>query len=464
MDSLLILLNIAIMLIMVGVLIKLQRKHVSFTKRVFAGLGLGIVFGFALNLLFKPDSEVIQTSTQWFGIIGNGYVAFLKMIIMPLIIVSIVSAIINIKDTKGLGKIGGFIIGTLIITTLISAVVGIASTLGFGLSAESMQFGEAEKMRGEQLEQRAVDVENYSIPSKIVDFIPSNPFLDMTGGRSTSTIGVVIFSAFVGIAVLGVRRKKPEQAELFTKIVNAVYEVVMRMVKLILRLTPYGILALITNAIASTSFDSIINLSTFVVASYVAMIIMFGIHLLIVFGFGLNPITFAKKILPLLTFAFTSRSSAGAIPLHIQTGTEKFGVSRSIANFAATFGATIGQNGCAGIYPAMVAVMIAPTVGIDPLDPAFLVKLAIIVAISSFGVAGVGGGATFATLIVLSTMNLPVALVGLLISVEPLIDMGRTALNVSGSMTAGVVTSKALKEMDEDVYNSDSKTGVAESV
>ncbi|MGB3890505.1 MAG: cation:dicarboxylase symporter family transporter, partial [Priestia megaterium] len=106
-----------------------------------------------------------------------------------------------------------------------------------------------------------------------------------------------------------------------------------------------------------------------------------------------------------------------------------------------------------GIYPAMLAVMIAPTVGIDPLTPSFIFTLIAIVAISSFGVAGVGGGATFAALLVLSSMNLPVALAGLLISVEPLIDMGRTALNVSGSMTAGVVTSKLTKELDTNVYN-----------
>ncbi|MMZ51531.1 L-cystine uptake protein TcyP [compost metagenome] len=123
-----------------------------------------------------------------------------------------------------------------------------------------------------------------------------------------------------------------------------------------------------------------------------------------------------------------------------------------IANFAGSFGLSIGQNGCAGIYPAMLAVMIAPTAGIDPLTPSFILTLIIVVAISSFGVAGVGGGATFAALIVLSTMNLPVALAGLLISVEPLIDMGRTALNVSGSMTAGVLTSKVTKELDTDVF------------
>src|SRR5690606_21789137 len=125
----------------------------------------------------------------------------------------------------------------------------------------------------------------------------------------------------------------------------------------------------------------------------------------------------------------------------------------AIANFSASFGATIGQNGCAGLYPAMLAAMIAPSVGIDPLTAGFLVPLVVIVTLGSSGIAGVGGGATFAALIVLSTMNLPVALARLLISIEPLIDMGRTAINVSGSMTAGAVTSRLLGETDLEMFD-----------
>src|SRR5699024_5176013 len=111
------------------------------------------------------------------------------------------------------------------------------------------------------------------------------------------------------------------------------------------------------------------------------------------------------------------------------------------------------QNGCAGIYPAMLAVMIAPTIGIDPLSPGFILQLVLIIGISSFGIAGVGGGATFAALIVLSSMNMPVALAGLLISVEALIDMGRTALNVNGSMVASTLTSRILKNFNGDKFN-----------
>lgn len=158
-----------------------------------------------------------------------------------------------------------------------------------------------------------------------------------------------------------------------------------------------------------------------------------------------------------LLFAFSSRSSAATLPLNLQTQTKRLGVPEGIANFAGSFGLSIGQNGCAGVYPAMLAVMIAPTVGIDPFTPGFIAMLILIVAISSFGVAGVGGGATFAAIIVLSAMDLPIALAGILISVEPLIDMGRTALNVSGSMVSGIVSSRITKELDTEIYNDTSE-------
>lgn len=375
------------------------------------------------------------------------------MIVIPLIMVSIIQSIINLEKTSELGRISLWIIGTLVGTTAIAALVGIGSSFVFDLNASEIEAGQAESDRGTYLEETLTEVQDLSTPEKILEFIPANPFLDMTGDRATSTIAVVIFSAIVGIAVLGVRRKQPEHAKTFINVVNAFYAVVMRIVTLVLRLTPIGILGLMATTVAQTNIAGILELGKFVLASYAALAVMFIIHLVLIGAFGLNPFTYLKKVLPVLTFAFTSRSSAGTIPLNISAQKNSLGVDEGVANMSASFGATIGQNGCAGIYPAMLAVMIAPSVGIDPLSPGFLVQLVLIVAISSFGVAGVGGGATFAALIVLSSMNLPVALAGLLISVEPLIDMGRTALNVNGAMTSGTLTSRVLKKLNIKRFN-----------
>lgn len=453
MDVFFIILNIAALLILMGLLFVMQRKHVSFTKRVFTGLGAGIALGALLQAIYGVGTDTLTQTTSWYSIVGSGYVRLLMMIVIPLVMVSIIQSIINLEKTAALGKMAAWIIGVLIATTMIAAFVGIGSALLFDLNADQIEAGQAETDRGMMLEERLGDVQNQTTPERILEFIPANPFLDMTGARSTSVIAVVIFSIIVGVAVLGVRRKNPEQAEMFTKMVNSIYAVVMRIVTLVLRLTPYGILALMANTVANTNIAGILELGKFVLASYVAIITMFIIHLVLVSIFGMNPITYIRKAIPVLGFAFTSRSSAGTIPLNIQAQHKSLGVSDGIANMSASFGATMGQNGCAGIYPAMLAVMIAPTIGIDPLSPGFIFQLVLIVGISSFGVAGVGGGATFAALIVLSSMNMPVALAGLLISVEALIDMGRTALNVNGSMVTGTITSKMLHEFDEDVFH-----------
>jgi uncharacterized protein len=452
MNALLIIVNILVLFALMFGLFMMQKKHVSFSKRVFTALGLGIIFGFIIHLIYGTTHEVTTGSIDWFNIVGNGYVKLLQMVVMPLVFISIVAAFTKLKLTKNIGKISFLVIGILLGTTAISAAVGIGSALGFGLDGIQLNAGDAEKARNAQLEERVAGVENMTLPQQIIELIPSNPFQDLTGARPTSTIAVVIFAVFIGVAYLGVKRKESEHGEFFARIIDTAYSIVMRVVTLILRLTPYGILAIITRVTATSDYEAIVKLGKFVVASYVALIVMFIVHLLLLSFVKLNPRNYVKKGLPTLTFAFTSRTSAGTLPMTIKTQTKDLGVSEGIANFAGSFGLSIGQNGCAGIYPAMLAVMVAPAAGVDPTSLSFILTLILVVAISSFGVAGVGGGATFAALIVLSIMNLPIAIVGLLISVEPLIDMGRTALNVSGAMTAGVLTSKATGEFDQETY------------
>lgn len=450
------LVNVVIFLVLIGILYSMQKKYVSFSKRVFIALAMGVIFGAILQIVYGSSHNIVTSSIEWFNVIGDGYVRLLKMIVMPLIAISILSAIINLKDGgKALGKIGGLVILILVVTTGVAALIGALTANGFGLTAEGLSMGAKEAARAGYLEGKLGDVQTLSFTKKVIEFIPTNPFADLTGARDMSTIAVVFFSGFLGVAALGLGKKKPKSLEVFKDLVNSLHDVIMRMVTLVLRLTPYGVLALMTKVVAGSNVYEILNLGKFVVASYVALIAMFIVHLIILAVLGLNPIMYFKKAIPVLTFAFTSRTSAGTIPLNVEAQTQKMGVQEGVANLAASFGASIGQNGCAGIYPAMLAIMIAPTIGINPMDIGFLIKLIAIIAVSSFGVAGVGGGATFAALIVLSALNFPVALVGLLISIEPLIDMGRTALNVSGSMVAGLATARILGDINTEVYNSD---------
>jgi len=221
--------------------------------------------------------------------------------------------------------------------------------------------------------------------------------------------------------------------------------IVLKLVNMIIGLTPYGVLALMTKMGAQSSASDILSLFQFVLVSYLAIMLMFSVHAAILMFFRVNPLLYFKRAWPALIFAFSSRSSAATIPINVSIQVNDLDNHPAVANMSASLGATIGQNGCAGIYPAMLAAMIAPTLGIDPLSVAFFFPLVMMVAISSFGIAGVGGGATFAALVVLPAMGLPIALVALLISIEPLIDMARTALNVSGAMVAGTVTQRLLR-------------------
>lgn len=446
-------LNLAVALAVCFGLYRMQAAHASFTKRVFAGLGLGVLLGAVFQALYGAGAPVVIQTNAYLDIVGTGYVKLLQMIIIPLIMVSIVSAIVKLKDASALGKISVLTIGTLIATTMVAALVGILMAKLFGLTAVGLTASAAEVARGQYLQGNLPAAQAISLPAMILSFIPANPFLDMTGARKTSTIAVVLFSIFIGIAATGIAVKMPDVFASFNHFVKVAHVIVMRMVTLVLRLTPFGVFALMTQVVANSSIVDILKLISFVGASYSALAIMFCVHLALIAATGLNPLRYFKKIFPVLAFAFTSRTSAGAIPMSVQTQTGRLGTPEGIANFAASFGSTIGQNGCAGIYPAMLAVMIAPTVGIDPFTSAFILPLVAIVTVGSVGVAGVGGGATFAALIVLSAMNLPVALAGLLISIEPLIDMGRTALNVSGSITAGTVTSRLLGQTNMAVFN-----------
>ncbi|MGP5093007.1 L-cystine transporter [Staphylococcus equorum] len=451
---LLTILNIVIFVAFLIGLYVMAKRHVSFPKRVFSALGVGIIYGIFIHLIYGVDSTITKQTTDWFSIVGDGYISLLQMIVMPLIFISIVSAFTKIQIGEKFAKIGIYIFMFLIGTVAIAAIVGIISALVFGLDASSIDLGSAESSRGSELASQAKGMTANTLPQQILELLPSNPFLDFTGQRTTSTIAVVIFAAFIGFAFLRVMRKQPESGNILKRGIDALYNLVMAIVTFVLRLTPYGILAIMTSTIATSDFGAIWTLGKFVLASYAALIVMYIIHLLIVTGLGLNPVTFVKKTGEVLLFAFTSRSSAGSLPLNVQTQKNRLGVPDGIANFSASFGLSIGQNGCAGIYPAMLAVMVAPAAGVE-VNLQFILAVVGVVIISSFGVAGVGGGATFASIIVLSTLNLPVALAGVLISVEPLIDMGRTALNVNDSLLAGTGTAKLTDNLDKDAYNSE---------
>ncbi len=457
--------TLLIVFIVLLVLLKILKDkfNKSFTFRVFTALGIGVIFGVCIQVLFGCESNTTTTALDWISIVGTGYISLLKMLVVPLIFVAIVGAFTRTKASENLGKIGASVLFVLLITVAISALFGWATIALSGLAGSDFTQGSIDSSKLDILQQKQETASNSTLPQTILSFIPTNIFSDLAGSRSTSTIAVVVFSAIVGLAYLKLKGKDSKQAKFFSDLIDSLYGIVMCIVKMVVGLTPYGVLALITNVMATSNFNSIIDLGKFIIFSYIALIAMFIVHLLIISLNGLSPIVYLKKTFPVLSFAFVSRSSAGALPMNIETQTKALGIGTATANFAASFGMSIGQNGCAGIYPAMMATLIAPTIGIDVFDPMWVAGLIAIVVISSFGVAGVGGGATFASLIVLGTMGLPIQIVGLMASVEPLIDMARTALNVSDSMVAGICSGNFTSDFNKETYN-DPKAVISEEI
>lgn len=455
--------NLLVFFGLIVFLTRFRRPKYSLSRQVLAGLIVGLAFGFGLQFAYGGGSEVIAGTLEWTDVVGTSYINLLKMIIMPLILVMMIAAVVRMGEIASLGKIGGVVVIILIGTTVIAALVGILMANAFGLTAEGLTEGARELARADTLLSRQESMSDLGLADMLVRFIPSNVFYDLTGARPTSVIAVVIFGILFGIAALMVTAEEPARGESIRGFIETVKAIVMKLVHMIMALTPYGILALMTKVVAGSNASDIMNLISFIVASYLAIAVMFGVHGILLLLNGVKVGDYFRKVWPVLTFAFGSRSSAATIPLNVETQVEELSVPQPVANLSATFGATIGQNGCAGIYPAMLATMMAPVMGIDPLSISFIVKLVAIVAISSFGIAGVGGGATFAALVVLPAMGFPVTIAALLISIEPLIDMARTALNVNGSMTAGVITGRFLKGIRYESGGADPRSVVADA-
>ena len=329
------LLNIATFVVILTALGRVNASW-SLAKRVLLGMVLGILFGLALHLIYGDDSATLKQSISWFSIVGGGYIQLLQMIVMPLVLVSVLNSVAKLNSTASLGKISVLTIGTLLLTTLISALVGVFVTHLFGLTAQGLVQGAQETARLTAVQDNYVGkVANLSVPQLVQSFIPKNPFAELTGAKPTSIIGVVIFAAFLGVAALNLLKDDAVKGERVLTAIDTAQAWVMKLVRLVIRLTPYGVLALMTNVVAVSNVQDIIKLGGFVVASYLGLAIMFGVHAVLLTLNGINPLRFFRKVWPALSFAFTSRSSAATIPLSIEAQTRRIGVPESIASFAA---------------------------------------------------------------------------------------------------------------------------------
>lgn len=437
---------------------RFKERKKSFNFRVLSALAAGLAFGGAIQLFFGFQSADTAGFAELISVFGKGYVRLLQMIVIPLVFVAMTASIMNVDGGGALSKIAPKVIGILLITVAISAAIGVGAIYLFGIDANvlisSVGSDSAVAAKDQAVLSTQAAMQSQGLSGLALSIIPTNIFDMLTGSQRTSTLSTVLFGMFLGYSILQVKRRKPEKVQTLIEFINAAKEAVLSMVREILKLTPYGVFALMTSFMMNNNLFALAEMGRFILASYAAIGVMFVVHFVMVGLFGLSPVKFMKKSLPVLIFGFGSRSSMAAIPLNVETQTRQMGVDEETANMAATFGTSIGQNGCAGIYPAMLAIMAAQVMGM-PVDFGFIVQLVAVIAIASFGIAGVGGGATFAAVAVLTIMGLDITVVAILVSIEALIDMARTALNISDSMLSGVVTARVNGTLDNQQYNAD---------
>jgi L-cystine uptake protein TcyP (sodium:dicarboxylate symporter family) len=429
-------LGLAVFAGLLGLLAVLRGK-LGFTARVGLALVIGAAFGIVLQLVFGAETATGAGASikKWIGIVGTLFTKSLQLIVVPLVLVSIINAITKLT-TAGEGfKKAGRIIGFLLITTAISTVFTIIGVRLFNLNANHL------------INYTASTSQPADVASTIVNLIPNNIFAAFS---SNSVLPVVFAAVLLGFAYLAIKRENAALGARFEAFLATAYALVLKMVHFVIEFTPYGVLAIITTRVASGSGQFIIQLGLVIAASFVVMLAIFIMHLVIAAATGIPPLLYMRKTAPALLFAFSSRSSAATVPLTIQAQ-RSLGIGEANANLAAALGTCIGQNGCAGLTPPMIAILVGLVQGWNVWSPAFLVPLVLYVVIASIGTAGVGGGAFNVSLLVLSLMGLPIELVTILMSIDFIIDMGRTLINVSDSILVGFISGKMEHEINEAV-------------
>jgi L-cystine uptake protein TcyP (sodium:dicarboxylate symporter family) len=284
-----------------------------------------------------------------------------------------------------------------------------------------------------------------------IRLIPSNIMVAM---NNDNIVGLVMFSALIGIAANRIEHKNSQVIDRFKELIQALYKIVMSIATIIMRFMPYAVVALLARAIISSGVPAIIEVSNFVAAIYVAAAVMLLLHLIIISMHGISPVMYLRKATGTWLLAFSSRSSVGTLPMMITTLTERMGVNNGTANLVGSLGTTIGMNGCAGFFPAMIVVTVAHMIGME-MNFHFFIMMLIVITIGSIGIAGIPGTATVAASVALTSMGMGehFALIGMVLAVDPIIDMARTLTNVSGAMTAAVATDREMGTMNLAVFN-----------
>ncbi|MFK7995175.1 MAG: dicarboxylate/amino acid:cation symporter [Granulosicoccus sp.] len=416
-----------------------ETGKMSLTTKVLVGMALGMAIGLVINLLGlnQPGSFINEYIVNGlFLVVGKMFVNALKMLVVPLVIFSLICGVCGIGDIRVLGRVGGKSFALYMLTTAVAIATAIVIASTFGIGKGMNQVSEA-VFTGREAP---------PLSQVLIDIIPSNPIQSMASG---DMLPVIFFSILIGISMLLVGKK----ARGFVEGVEVANEIMMKMVNIVMAVAPYAVFALIAKAVSELGIDLLASLAGYVGVLVAALMFHLFVTLMVVLKVfsGLSPRMFLRKIRNVQVFAFSTASSNATIPVTMRTVTERFGVNNSVASFTVPFGATINMDGTA-IMQGVATVFIANVYGVE-LGIAGYLTVILMSVLASIGTAGVPGVGLIMLSMVFAQVGLPIEGIGLVLGVDRLMDMIRTAVNVSGDATVSCIVARGEGKLDKAVFD-----------
>jgi Na+/H+-dicarboxylate symporter len=425
-----------------------NRKKLGLTARIIIGMAAGIAVGFLFKFLLAGQEERLLTLfglaiplkavfvDGFFHIGGEIFIASLKMLVVPLVFVSLVCGTCSLSDTSALGRLGGKTIALYLVTTAIAISLAIFAALLIGP-------GEGVQMQSDASFNPS---EAPALSQVFINIFPSNPIESMAKGNM---LQIIVFAVLFGLAMA----MSGKAGERLTMVFNDLSEVIMKLVTLLMNLAPYGVFFLMAKLFTTLGFETIASLAKYFGVVMAVLIIhgIFSYSLILKLLSGLNPIVFLRKMQDAALFGFSTSSSNATMPVTMETVTKKLGVKNSIASFTVPLGATINMDGTA-IMQGVATVFIAQVFMVD-LTLSDYLMVVLTATLASIGTAGVPGVGLIMLAMVLQQVGLPVEGIALIIGVDRLLDMTRTAVNVTGDAMVSCIVGKSEGAFDKAVFD-----------
>ncbi len=419
---------------------KAEKKKIGLTTRIFISLLLGAILGVFLHYCVLPNDAVQNILVDGvFYVVGQGFLRLMQMLVVPLVLCSLICGASAIGDTKTLGKVGVRTVVFYIITTALAVAVALTVARiinpGMGMDLNSLQTTETQ-----------IATTQTSMVDTLLDIIPKNPIESLATGNM---LQIIVFAIIVGIILA----KLGDKTQIVHNLFQQGNDIMMEMTMMVMSLAPIGVFCLIARTFSGMGFDAFQPLIKYMFAVMLALVIQcLGVYQILLKLFtGLNPIRFIKKFLPVMGFAFSTATSNATIPLSIDTLERKMGVSRRISSFTIPLGATINMDGTS-IMQGVAVVFIAQAYGIalTPMDYVTVIATATLASIGTAGVPSVG----LVTLsMVLTSVGLPIEGIGFIMGIDRILDMSRTAVNITGDAVCTTIVANQNQALDKEVFN-----------